>query len=305
MFLHRARRKTMSQPILLTNNLTKTYGSLFAVNNVSLEIEKGALVGLVGKNGAGKTTLIRLLTGIITPTAGSVQLLTERKPTTVSAIVEKPALYTNFRAIDNLRMQCKLLGIPADETYLKETLKLVSLAPESRLKVKEFSLGMKQRLAIAMAVVGKPEILIMDEPTNGLDPQGIHDIREFLVKLNEEYGTTIIVSSHILTELSKFVKEYVFMNNGKIVARSSPEEVEKLCGKHLRIVVDNVEVAKSVLSQMGEVRPTAINTLEFTGETPSTEVVMALAQANVNVASIVNVGDSLEEFFIKLVGENK
>lgn len=295
----------MSQPILLTNNLTKTYGSLFAVNNVSLEIEKGALVGLVGKNGAGKTTLIRLLTGIITPTAGSVQLLTERKPTTVSAIAEKPALYTNFRAIDNLRMQCKLLGIPADETYLKETLKLVSLAPESRLKVKEFSLGMKQRLAIAMAVVGKPEILIMDEPTNGLDPQGIHDIREFLVKLNEEYGTTIIVSSHILTELSKFVKEYVFMNNGKVVARSSPEEVEKLCGKHLRIVVDNVEVAKSVLSQMGEVRPTAINTLEFTGEAPSTEVVMALAQANVNVASIVNVGDSLEEFFIKLVGENK
>lgn len=295
----------MSQPILLTNNLTKTYGSLFAVNNVSLEIEKGALVGLVGKNGAGKTTLIRLLTGIITPTAGSVQLLTERKPTTVSAIVEKPALYTNFRAIDNLRMQCKLLGIPADETYLKETLKLVSLAPESRLKVKEFSLGMKQRLAIAMAVVGKPEILIMDEPTNGLDPQGIHDIREFLVKLNEEYGTTIIVSSHILTELSKFVKEYVFMNNGKVVARSSPEEVEKLCGKHLRIVVDNVEVAKIVLSQMGEVRQTAINTLEFTGETPSTEVVMALAQANVNVASIVNVGDSLEEFFIKLVGENK
>ena len=295
----------MSQPILLTNNLTKTYGSLFAVNNVSLEIEKGALVGLVGKNGAGKTTLIRLLTGIITPTAGSVQLLTERKPTTVSAIVEKPALYTNFRAIDNLRMQCKLLGIPADETYLKETLKLVSLAPESRLKVKEFSLGMKQRLAIAMAVVGKPEILIMDEPTNGLDPQGIHDIREFLVKLNEEYGTTIIVSSHILTELSKFVKEYVFMNNGKVVARSSPEEVEKLCGKHLRIVVDNVEVAKSVLSQKGEERPTSINTLEFTGETPSTEVVMALAQANVNVASIVNVGDSLEEFFIKLVGENK
>ena len=214
-------------------------------------------------------------------------------------------LADRHKAIDNLRMQCKLLGIPADETYLKETLKLVSLAPESRLKVKEFSLGMKQRLAIAMAVVGKPEILIMDEPTNGLDPQGIHDIREFLVKLNEEYGTTIIVSSHILTELSKFVKEYVFMNNGKVVARSSPEEVEKLCGKHLRIVVDNVEVAKSVLSQMGEVRPTAINTLEFTGKTPSTEVVMALAQANVNVASIVNVGDSLEEFFIKLVGENK
>ena len=118
MFLHRARRKNRSQPILLTNNLTKTYGSLFAVNNVSLEIEKGALVGLVGKNGARKTTLIRFLTGKITHTAGSVQLLTERKPTTVSAIVEKPALYTTFRAIHHLRMQCKLLGITADETYI-------------------------------------------------------------------------------------------------------------------------------------------------------------------------------------------
>lgn len=295
----------MAEIMVETTNLTKRYGNLAAVNGVNMTVEKGAIVGLVGKNGAGKTTLIRLLTGLIKPTGGTFEIMPgqTRKNTSVAAIVERPSLYRNMTAMENLRAQCLLLDIPADEEFLRMTLRIVGLVP-SRQKVKNFSLGMQQRLTIAMTFVGKPQLLLLDEPTNGLDPQGIFEMREAFVRMNKEFGTTIIISSHILSELSKFVTEFYFMNKGSVIKHASAEEINHLTTKRLRLTVDNVEKAQEVLEKLGK---TEIHddTVDFLGEAQPTEVLLALSQEGVNVLDFEKVGDSLERYFLDLIGGAK
>lgn len=296
----------MADIMVATTNLTKKYGSVCAVNDVSISVERGAIIGLVGKNGAGKTTLIRVLTGLVKPTSGTFVLLPNqsRSCTDVAAIVERPSIYTDMTAMGNITTQCKLLGLTADNEYLKKTIELVGLNPNSQQLVKKYSLGMKQRLAIAMTLIGKPQLLILDEPTNGLDPQGMHDMREIFLNLNREFGTTIIISSHILGELSKLATEYLFMDKGRIIKQISAQELEIVAQKRIRVTVDNVEKAKTILEEFGKTVITSPNNVELTGEAAPTQILLTLAQNGVSASNIVNVGDDLEEFFIELVQNN-
>ena len=313
--------------LIQTQNLVKRYGNLFAVNDVSMTIESGAIVGLVGRNGAGKTTLIRLLTGLAKPTSGSFQIMPEgeRLDTSVAAIVERPSVYVSMTGLENLKAQSHLLGMPIDEEYLKSTLQLVALDPASKKKVKDYSLGMRQRLAIAMTLVGKPKLLILDEPTNGLDPQGIHDMREIFVNLNQKFGVTLLVSSHILTELGKFATEFYFMERGRIIKHATAEEIASSSQKRLRITVDDTPKAIEVIRGMCapqvdattdvdttietptapqqeiKVQAVAVDTIEIIGEIPTTQILLVLAQNGITASNVITLGDDLESYYINLL----
>lgn len=293
----------MSDIMISTTNLTKKYNDKAVVDNVSLEIERGGIIGLVGQNGAGKTTLIRLLTGLVKPTSGSFEILPgkNRSSTDVAAIVERPSIYSNMSAMDNLIAQSLLLGIAVDTEYLKTTLSLVGL--DSRLKrpAKNFSLGMKQRLAIAMTLVGKPQLLILDEPTNGLDPEGIASMREVFVDLNKQMGVTIIISSHILSELGKFATEFYIMDKGRMLKRVTADEIKDVTGKRIRITVENTEAAIEVLKEYGETEIKENNEIILTTDEAVTQVMLALAQAGVTVKNFTQASDALEDYYLEIV----
>jgi len=291
--------------MISTNNLTKKYGGKTVVNNVTLEIERGGIIGLVGQNGAGKTTLIRLLTGLAHPTSGTYELLPnqQRNSCDVAAIVERPSIYTNLSAMDNLIAQSMLLGLKTDKDYLTTTLNLVGLNSGLKRLVKNYSLGMKQRLAIAMTLVGRPQLLILDEPTNGLDPQGIADMREVFVNLNKQLGVTILISSHILSELGKFATEFYFMDAGKILKHVTADEIKNVSGKRIRLYVDNTDEAIDALKDIGKAEVCGEGQIMLSTEEPITQVMLTLAQANVVVKNFVQAGDALEDYYLQIIRE--
>jgi len=230
----------MEESILITRNLSKSYGKFEAVKDTNINIKKGSIYGLVGKNGAGKTTLLRMIAGQTMITSGEIQLFSE------TTMIETPSFFPYLTAEENLEYYRVQRGIAGSEC-IKQLLKDVGLEDTKKKKFKSFSLGMKQRLGLALAMMNNPDFLVLDEPINGLDPMGIVEIRNLLLKLNEEKNITIIISSHILSELASIATEYGFIERGQMVEQISAEELKEKCKECLEISVDNAEKAAVLL----------------------------------------------------------
>lgn len=238
--------------VLETIGLTKTYSRKNVVNNLNMKVRKGDIYGFIGKNGAGKTTTIKMITGMISPSSGSIELFGKEKLSDsrkkIGCIIESPAFYPYMSAHDNIEAQRLLKGVK-DKSITNELLEIVGLKNVGKKKLKNFSLGMKQRLAIALALVGDPEILLLDEPINGLDPSGIKEIRELVLKLSREAGITVLISSHILSELTKISSAYGVIKDGNLIAQFTKEELEQKVRPNLKIKVNDLEKSVEILKE--------------------------------------------------------
>ena len=296
--------------VLTTNALCKHYRNFKALNGLSMHVPKGAIYGFVGKNGAGKTTLIRLICGLQPVSSGDYTLYgvksTDKEIGKVrrrmGAVVEMPSVYLDMTAEDNLRQQSRILGLPSYDG-IGETLKLVGLGDTGKKKARHFSLGMRQRLGIATALVGDPDFLVLDEPVNGLDPQGIIEIRELILKLNRERQITVLVSSHILGELSKIATHYGFIDKGFLVKEISAQELERECRKCAHLEVDDTRVLARVLDSMGMEYVILSDTgADVYGEMEISALVLALNEQNCRIISVKEREESLESYYMSIVG---
>ena len=288
----------LSELLLQTRNLTKQYGRHKAVDGVNMHIKKGAIYGFIGRNGAGKTTCLKMISGLSTPSYGEIEMFgykgndLQKVRSRVGCLIEAPGLYGNMSAYDNPNIKCKLTGIKK-KGYIEEK------------KTKHYSLGMKQRLGIALALVGEPDLLILDEPINGLDPQGIVEVRETIQKLAKERGMTICISSHILEELSKIATDYGIIHNGCLVQELTREELMKKCSERIELTLDNPKQAIPVLDDMGfssyqVIDKEHIHIFERLGESASLN--MELAKAGIPVKGISITSEELENYFLRLTG---
>ena len=296
--------------ILTTSGLSKRYGKFQALNDLSMHIPKGAIYGFVGRNGAGKTTLIRLICGLQEPTKGSYSIYgidctdksISKSRRRMGAVVETPSIYLDMTAEDNLKQQALILGLPSFES-IPEILKLVGLENTGKKRVRNFSLGMKQRLGIAVALMGNPDFLVLDEPVNGLDPQGIIEIRELILKLNKEKQITVLISSHILDELSRLATHYGFIDKGHLVKEISAAELEASCRKCIKVEVTDTKALVRVLDAEGlEYEVISDTVANIYGKVNLSQLVLALAKEECELISSHEQDESLENYFINLVG---
>ena len=296
--------------VLVTQGLSKHYKDFKALDNLTMHVPKGSIYGFVGRNGAGKTTLIRLICGLQSPTAGTYALYgadsrdkgLSRARRRMGAVVEAPSIYLDLTARDNLREQLRVLGAPTDDG-IPQLLKLVGLEDTGSKKARNFSLGMKQRLGIAVALAGDPDFLVLDEPVNGLDPQGIIDIRELILKLNRERNITVLISSHILDELSKLATHYGFIDGGRIVKELSARELEAACRKCLQVEVTDTRVLARVLDGMEvEYKILSDGQADVYAQVNISQLSRALDAQGCELLSAQERDESLESYFVNLVG---
>ena len=295
------------ETILKTKKLTKKYGNKKAVNEVSMTIKKGDIYGFIGKNGAGKTTFMRTVLALTKQTSGTVELFGGKKIEDVGikigSLIEAPGLYKNATAYENMVRFSILYG--ADKSKINDILKLVGLHKTGKKKAKDFSLGMRQRLGIAIALLNDPEFLVLDEPINGLDPKGIKEIRDVILKLNKEYGITFLISSHLLDELSRVVTRYGIINEGVLLEEVTSEELIDKCKN--KIVVrtnDNDKAFKLIKKEYSDINIELDDDINIYSDTSlSSSINTMLVNNKIEVKEIfVNV-DSLEDYFIRRIGE--
>ena len=299
--------------VLRTFDLCKKYKNQLALNQACLNIERGDIYGFVGENGSGKTTIIRTVTGLIFADSGSYEIFgipsdspeitSARKK--VGAIVESPSIYLNMTAMDNLLTQCGILGI-SDKAKAEAALFEVGLGElsDSKKKAGNFSLGMRQRLGIAMALLGDPEFIILDEPMNGLDPAGIVEIRELILKLNQERGITFLISSHILTELALVATKYGIISKGRVVREITAEELKRECRRITTIRADKPEELWAVLSELfaeEDLRRTQSGATVL-GDVSLNQLLSKIIDADIQILSIVCTEASIEDFYLSVVG---
>lgn len=296
--------------VLETNGLCKHYRDFTALHGLNMHIPQGSIYGFVGRNGAGKTTLIRLICGLQEPTDGSFALYgvkntdakIERCRCRMGAVVETPSIYLDMTAEENIRQQYLVLGMPSTDG-ISELLHLVGLDDAGKKKAKNFSLGMRQRLGIAVALAGNPDFLVLDEPVNGLDPQGIIEMRELILKLNREHGITVLISSHILDELSRLATHYGFIDGGRMIKEMSAEELEMRCRKCTRVEASSSKALARVLDSLGaEYRIVDDTRADVFSDVQVTKLVVEALKENCVIYNMKERDESLESFYMNLIG---
>lgn len=296
--------------VLRTDKLSKKYRHFQALDGLDMSIPKGSIYGLVGKNGAGKTTLIRLICGLQEPSSGSFSLYGIRNNSRsiskarrrMGAVVETPSIYLGMSAEDNLKQQYLVLGLPSYDG-IPELLELVGLENAGKKKARDFSLGMKQRLGIAIALAGDPDFLVLDEPVNGLDPQGIVEIRELVLKLNRERQITVLISSHILDELSRLATHYGIIDAGRMVRELSAEELNTACRKSIRVEVSSTTALARALDAMKlEYKILSKTKADIFAKPNVSLLVESLSKEGCELLSLTERDESLESYYISLVG---
>ncbi|MDF2539426.1 MAG: hypothetical protein K0S76_2447 [Herbinix sp.] len=296
--------------VLTTDALSKHFGHFKVLDKFSMHVPKGAIYGFVGKNGAGKTTLIRLICGLQTPTSGEYTLygISSKKKEIVKsrrrmgAVVETPSIYLDMTAEENMKEQYRVLGLPSFDG-ISELLKSVGLEQTGKKKAKNFSLGMKQRLGIAIALAGDPDFLVLDEPVNGLDPQGIIEVRELILKLNREQQITVLISSHILDELSKLATHYGFIDSRRMVKEISAADLEAAYRKCVHMEVSDTKILTRVLDEMKiEYKILSDTQADVFAKVNITQLTVALSNEKCEVLSMQEREESLESYYVSLVG---
>ena len=305
----------MSQYIIQTRDLTKTYGEQKSVSNLNMHVRKGKIYGLLGRNGAGKTTTMKMLLNLIEPTSGSIRIfnrdirLEEKKILPrIGSLIESPGFYPNLTGTENLRIFAKLRGIPRTDA-IEQALKLVNLPYKDKKLYSQYSLGMKQRLALGVALLGEPEFLILDEPVNGLDPTGIIELRELLKKLVKEREVTILISSHILSELHQLATCYGFLHKGELLKQISAEELNEECKRHICLRTDNIQKTTLLLEQKGNINNYSVypdNSIRIYECLDNVRMISKLLSSNGVIIDEISVqGENLETYFENLIGGRK
>ena len=302
------------QTVLEVKQVTKQYGQQYALDHVSLSIQKGDIYGLIGKNGAGKTTLLKTISRLIHANSGTVSVLGSQNQQEwtkalgyTGSVIESPVAHAHMSAYENLRYYCTDRGIPNADKVIKETLQYVGLTDTGKKKFRNFSLGMKQRLGIAIAILGRPDLLILDEPINGLDPVGIQEFREMVKRLNQELGITIIISSHILSELYLVATRFGFINQGHFIGELSKEEFNRESGDYIILKTDNIkQAAHLVQDKLGyQLRPTnKEDELHISGKVQEIrKIAKELVLADIPIGEIYYAHKDLEKYFTDLINQ--
>lgn len=276
--------------ILTTDKLTKTYGSKDAAKDVSIHVREGSIYGLIGRNGAGKTTVMRMISGLSKPTSGTYEMHGENR-FGVGVLIESPGIYPNMSAFENLRLKCIAMGCYSKE-YVDKLLNIAGLENTGKKYAGSFSLGMRQRLGIALALVGDPKMIVLDEPINGLDPQGIVEVRHTLERLREDKGITIMISSHILDELGKLADSYGIIHEGKLLDEFTLEELSDRCGQYVTVKTDDNAKALAVIQKEGFPRAY----IDSNGNIHVDDAIHQSADLN---KALVTSGIAVNEIFIK------